>query len=123
MAKIMVVDDEEDIRDSVKALLDSEGYEVETAQDGNDCLKKLSSGAKPDLILMDFFMPGLSGRETIAKIQQNPDTKGIKIIFLTVAEFKKKGVEKLSELNISDYIQKPIDILDFTERVKKVLDN
>ena len=122
MAKtIMIVDDEPDILESVTFLLKSEGYDVIIAADGDECLKKLGGGVKPDLILMDFFMPSMTGREVAEKIHQNPKTKNLKIAFLTVAEFKEKGMERLSELGIVDYIQKPIEIANFTARIKKLL--
>ena len=119
--KIMIVDDEPDILESVKVLLKSEGYDVITASDGDECLKKLDSGVKPDLILMDFFMPGMTGREVTEKIRKNPKTKNLKIAFLTVAEFKEKGMQSLSELDVADYIQKPVELADFTARIKKLL--
>jgi CheY-like chemotaxis protein len=120
--KIMVVDDEPDILESVSGLLESEGYDVIAAVDGAECLKKLDGGVKPDLILMDFFMPGMSGREVVEKIRLNPKTKNLKIAFLTVAEFKEKGMEILDNLKIADYLQKPIDIDNFSKRIKKILE-
>jgi CheY-like chemotaxis protein len=81
----------------------------------------LGGGEKPDLILMDFFMPGISGRETIEKIKSDPKTKGIPVAFLTVAEFQSKGLETLEDLEIADYIQKPVEIDDLITRVKKIL--
>ena len=67
--KIMVVDDEADIRSSVKTILEKEGYEVITAVNGDDCLKKLEKG-KPDLILLDIMMPGTPVREIVKKIKE-----------------------------------------------------
>jgi two-component system alkaline phosphatase synthesis response regulator PhoP len=119
--KIMVVDDEPDILESAAALLKSEGFEVVTAADGYECLKKLDGGVKPDLILMDYFMPGMTGRETVEKIRKNPQTKNLKIAFLTVAGFKGKGMQMLEELEVADYIQKPIEIGDFSARIKKLV--
>jgi CheY-like chemotaxis protein len=121
--KIMVVDDESDILESFTGLLESEGYDVITAADGAECLKKLGEGVKPDLILMDFFMPGMTGRETIEKIRQNPKTKKLKIVFLTVAEFKEQGMQQLNKLKVVDYIQKPVVLADFTARIKELLKN
>ena len=120
--KIMVVDDEPDILESVTLLLKTEGYDVIAAVNGVDCFKKLDGGVKPDLILIDFFMPSMSGREAVEKIRQNPKTKNLKIAFLTVAEFKEKGIKILDKLNIVEYIQKPIDIDNFSKRIKKILE-
>jgi len=118
--KIMIVDDEESIRELVNAVLSLEGFEVIAAEDGQECLEKLKE-VKPDLILMDMMMPGMSGRETIEKIRKNPKTKDLKIIFLTVARFSETGKDTLKKMNILDYITKPFDNDDLIRRVKKLV--
>ena len=70
MQKIMIVDDEPSIRELIKAIFSSEGFEVIDAASGQECLEKLKT-EKPDLILMDMMMPGMSGRETVEKIRQS----------------------------------------------------
>lgn len=115
MAKtIMVVDDEPDIRQSVKTVLVKNGYKVITAINGGDCLDKLKS-AKPDLILMDIMMPGNPVKDVIPKI------KGIKIAYLSAVRISEAEKEALlQEKNIVDFIQKPFDIDDLLKRVKKI---
>ncbi len=121
MAKrIMVVDDEQDIITLVAAIFEREGYEVITAMSGQECLDKLEK-AKPDLILLDMMMPGMSGREVCEKIRANPKTKNLKLAFVTVARFSEVGKEKLKGMNVLDYITKPFDNADLTKRVKKML--
>jgi two-component system, OmpR family, response regulator VicR len=115
--KIMVVDDEADIRSSVKTILEKEGYEVITAVNGDDCLKKLEKG-KPDLILLDIMMPGTPVREIVKKI------KDVKISYLSVVRTSEAEKEKLlGQNNIVDFIQKPFDIKDLVKRVKKIVGN
>ena len=117
MAKkiILVVDDEADIRSSVKTILEKEGYEVITAVSGDDCLKKLEKG-KPDLILLDIMMPGTPVREVVKKI------KDVKISYLSVVRTSEAEKEKLlGQNNIVDFIQKPFDIKDLVKRVKKLV--
>ena len=115
--KIMVVDDEADIRSSVKTILEKEGYEVITAVNGDDCLKKLEKG-KPDLILLDIMMPGTPVREVVKKI------KNVKISYLSVVRTSEAEKEKLlGQNNIVDFIQKPFDIKDLVKRVKKIVGN
>ena len=119
MAKkiILVVDDEADIRSSVKTILEKEGYEVITAVNGDDCLKKLEKG-KPDLILLDIMMPGTPVREIVKKI------KDVKISYLSVVRTSEAEKEKLlGQNNIVDFIQKPFDIKDLVKRVKKIVGN
>jgi two-component system alkaline phosphatase synthesis response regulator PhoP len=120
MAKIMVVDDETSLRELIKAIFTQEGYEVIEASSGPECLEILKT-EKPDLILMDMMMPGMSGRETTEKIRQNPDTKDLKVAFLTVAKFSETGKETLGKLNVLDYITKPFDNEDLVARVKKLI--
>lgn len=119
--KIMVVDDEESLIELVKAILENEGYEVISAMNGEECLEKLKM-VKPDLILLDMMMPGMSGREVCEKIRKNPKTKDLKIAFLTVAKFSEAGKDVLKEMNVLDYITKPFDNEDLVRRVKRIVE-
>lgn len=118
--KIMIVDDENSLLELVSALMEQEGYEVITAISGQECLEKLKT-VKPDLILLDMMMPGMSGREVCEKIRGDPKTKGLKIAFLTVAKFSETGKETLTEMKVLDYITKPFENDDLARRVKKML--
>ena len=115
MKTIMVVDDEEDIRSTVKTILEKEGYNVVTAIDGDDCLKKMTE-QKVDLSLMDIMMPGTPVREVVKKI------KDTKISYLTVVRTSEAEKEDLMKSkNIVDFIQKPFDINELAKRVKKLI--
>jgi two-component system alkaline phosphatase synthesis response regulator PhoP len=118
--KIMIVDDEENIVDLIKAIFEQEGFEVGSASTGKECLEELKK-VKPDLILMDIMMPGMTGKEAIKKIRENPKTKDIKIVFLTVARLSEVGKEELKNLRVLDYITKPFDNADLVRRVKKLV--
>ncbi len=121
MAKnIMVVDDEENLLELVRGILEAEGFDVITVESGEGCLNKLKT-AKPDLILLDMMMPGMSGREVCEKIRSNPLTKDLKIIFVTVAKFSETGKDALKKMNVMDYITKPFENADLIRRVKKQL--
>lgn len=117
---IMVVDDEEALRELLKAIMEEEGYEVVTAEDGNDCLQKLKT-ARPELILLDMMMPGMSGREVCERIRKDPKIKDLKIAFLTVARFSEAGKGTLKEMKVLDYITKPFDNKDLIKKVKKMI--
>lgn len=117
--KIMVVDDEESLTELVKAILEQEDYEVTVASNGEECLEKLKT-VKPDLVLLDMMMPGMSGREVCERIRGNPETKDLKIAFITVAKFSETGKDTLSKMNVLDYITKPFDNDDLVKRVKKI---
>ena len=113
---IMVVDDEPDIRTTVKLVLEKNKYSVITANSADDCLKKLKEGSKPDLILMDIMMPGTPVKDAIPKI------KNIKIAYLSVVRMSEAEKEDLMKnKNIVDFIQKPFDIVELAKRVKKIV--
>jgi len=105
----MIVDDEVSLLGLVEQLLGQEGYNVERACRGEECLKKLLKQKKIDLIIMDRFMPNMDGKTVCKNIRSTKRFKDLKIIFLTVAEFNETGEKILSELDVSDYITKPFD--------------
>ena len=115
----MIVDDEPDVVEVFKKILECEGYGVGCAQSGGECLAKLKN-TPVDLILMDFFMPEMDGRMVIEEIRKIPELKDTKIAILTSALFKKRGIEIMKELNVRDYITKPIDLDDFKLRIRKL---
>jgi DNA-binding response OmpR family regulator len=114
---IFVVDDEEDIRESVKTLLEKNGYNVITAENGDDCLNKLKK-VTPDLILLDIMMPGMPISDVVKNITD------IKIAFMSVvriSDARKKGLT--SQDNIVDFLQKPFNVTDLIDRVELHLSN
>ena len=115
---ILVVDDEPHILILEKELLEGAGYKVVTAEDGKAALAKLKT-LKPDLVILDMMMPGMSGREVCEQIRKNPKTKGLKVVFVTVARFSEIGKKQLEDLKVLDYITKPFENADYLARVKK----
>jgi DNA-binding response OmpR family regulator len=118
--RIMIVDDEEDIRGSVGQIFEISGYEVIKAEDGNDCLNKLER-AIPDLVILDIMMPGMNGWDVAARIKENSKWSKIPIVFLTA-----KGDEMsigMGGLASKEYIVKPFDIIKLKERVEEILNN
>jgi two-component system nitrogen regulation response regulator NtrX len=107
MAKqILVVDDEERIRQSLNGVLKDEGYEVQEAQDGVQALKKIESDP-PDVVLLDIWMPGLDGMETLERIKtQNPNLPVIMISGHANIELAVKA----TKLGAYDFIEKPISL-------------
>jgi len=115
MKKILVVDDEPDVRETVKIILEQRGYEVVMAADGDECIKKLHE-EKPDLILLDIMMPGMPIGEVVEQIE---DTKIAFMSVVRISEARKKGLCKQD--NVVDFIQKPFDVLDLVKRVDLIL--
>ena len=120
MTRILVVDDEPNIRKAVGILLKSEGFDLDYAQDGQEALSAIEK-SKPDLILLDMFMPRLSGKRMVELLRGKKDYERTKVIFLTVALPSESGKRELESLGISDYITKPFDGGDLLRRVRKAL--
>jgi len=120
---VMVIDDEPDLREMLNVLLKTNGYNVVSAANGKDALKTLQKlEQKPDLVLVDMFMPEMSGREVCEKIRADGNLKDLKLAFLTVAAFGDYGKQMLKELDVLDYILKPYDIDDLIRRINKMLE-
>ena len=118
---ILVVDDTPDNLTLMSDLLKGT-YRVKVANSGEKALKYLEGDGKPDLILLDIMMPGLSGYDVIREIKANQATRDIPVIFLTAmdaVEDEKKGLE----LGAADYITKPISPPIVLARVKTQLQN
>ncbi len=119
-ATILVVDDTPDNLSVISELL-KDTYKVKVANNGERALKSVQ-GAKPDLILLDIMMPGLSGYDVIRELKADPESRNIPVIFLTAmsaAEDEAKGLE----LGAADYITKPISPPIVLARVKTQLQN
>ncbi len=119
-SKILIVDDEEHILLLVRAILEKEGFQIETAEDGKQGIAKVKA-FKPDLVLIDMMMPGMSGRELCEKLREDTETKDVRIVFLTVARFSETGKDVLKKHDVKDYITKPFDNEDLVKRVRKAL--
>ena len=111
---ILIVDDEEDIRELLEYNLNQNGYNTVTATDGMDALIKINS--KIDLVLLDVMMPNLDGYQTCQKIA----TKNIPIIFLTAKDTENNEIQGFQS-GCDDYIVKPISIKKILVRIKNAL--
>ena len=104
--RVLVVDDEEDIIEILTYNLEKEGYEVNSANDGINAVKK-AAVFKPDIILLDIMMPNQDGVETCRQLRENPDLKNTFIIFLTARSEEYSEVAAF-DVGADDYIHKPI---------------
>lgn len=116
MQKILIVDDEKEIRDLIEIYLKSEGYETLKAADGEEALKVLNR-ENPDLIILDIMMPKMNGIDTCLKIREERE---MPIIMLSA---KSEDVDKILGLNMGadDYLTKPFNPLELVARVKSQL--
>lgn len=79
---ILIIDDDKDLREILSVKLRGSGFRVEEAQDGRSGMQKARE-VKPDLILLDVRMPGMTGIETLSSMKEDKDLAGLKVIFLT----------------------------------------
>ena len=118
MNKIMIVDDEQDLREMINLMMTKEGYETEMAQDGIDFLKK-NDNFQPDIVTLDVMMPGLTTKDILEELKDKNNKP--KIILLTVVRFSDEEKKKLFKMgNVVDYITKPFD---FDELMTTIKDN
>jgi len=118
-ATILVVEDEEDILELVRYNLVKEGYQVITAQSGEQALQLVKSEA-PDLVLLDLMLPGVDGIEVCRRIKGDSTTQHIPVIMLT-AKSEETDIVVGLELGADDYITKPFSPRVLLARVKAVL--
>jgi two-component system, OmpR family, alkaline phosphatase synthesis response regulator PhoP len=111
--KILVVDDEENIRKLVNYNLLLDGYDVVMAVDGKEGLEKAVS-EKPDLILLDIMMPEIDGLEVCSRLKKNPETRHIPIFMLS-AKGQMQDLEDAFEVGADNYITKPFDVSKLSE--------
>ena len=119
MANILIVDDEPDIIEFIKYLLEREEYLVETASNGSEAIQKAKS-FKPELILMDVMMPVMDGIEACRQIKLSPDSKSMFIIFLTARSEEYSEIAGF-EAGADDYINKPVKPRVLLSRIKAIL--
>lgn len=119
MKRIIITDDELMNIRMTEFILKKAGYETVTASSGNECISAVNE-QKPDLILLDLFMPGMNGFETIEKLRACKEDKDIPIILLTAAE-DKESLDKASEMGVFACIRKPFKPDDLLSRVQLAL--
>ncbi|HQO38579.1 MAG TPA: response regulator [Candidatus Omnitrophota bacterium] len=115
--KILVVDDEPDVRDYLKKRLEGRGYIVETAADGDEGLEAARQHV-PDLILLDVLMPNKDGFSMLQELQADPALRRITVIMAT-AKSQTKDIYYGQDLGATDYLIKPIDFDVLLKYIRK----
>lgn len=116
---ILVADDDINARQILENLILGQGYNVLTASDGTTARDKILK-AKPDLVILDNYMPGLSGNEICREIKSNPDTRFIPVITLTGFTETPDKIEAI-EAGSDDFINKPFKSIELLTRIKSLL--
>ena len=119
-SRILLVDDEPDIVETVSFMLQSRNYQVSIASGGQEGIDKAKE-EHPDLLLLDIMMPGMDGYDVCMKLKADSDTKDIPIIMLT-AKGESEAVLKSHSLGADDYVVKPFSLPTLLSKLKKFLD-
>jgi len=116
--KILVVDDERAVRDSLRRALELEGYEIELAADGNDALSRLESNEEPDAVILDVLMPGVDGLEVCRRLRSSG--KKLPVLMLTARTEVEDRVAGL-DAGADDYVVKPFALEELLARLRALL--
>ena len=116
---ILIVEDEKDIQELIRYNLSKEGYQVTSADSGEEGLQAVQS-LHPDLVILDLMLPGMDGMEVCRQMKKNPATADIPIIMLTAKGDESDIVAGL-EMGADDYVTKPFSLKVFVTRVLAVL--
>lgn len=119
--KILIVDDEKEIRDLLKDKLTQSKYTVKTVANGQEALAMCRINP-PDLVLLDIAMREMDGYQTCEKLKQDPKTKDIPILFLTGKELEASGIiERCKKLGVRGHISKLSTLKELLGKVKEVI--
>jgi two-component system response regulator MprA len=116
--KILVVDDERAVRDSLRRALELEGYEIELAADGNEALARLESSDEPDAIILDVLMPGVDGLEVCRRVRRAGSS--VPVLMLTARTEVEDRVAGL-DAGADDYVTKPFALEELLARMRALL--
>lgn len=119
MRTIVLADDEANLRKLVRLTLDDPQYRILEASSGMAVLE-LARQERPDLLLLDWMMPGMSGIEVVKKLREDPSLASIPIIMLT-ARGQEKDRQRALALGLHSYLVKPFSPLELIEKVQEVL--
>jgi two-component system phosphate regulon response regulator PhoB len=119
ISRLLVVEDEEALAILLQYNLDKEGFEVAVASSGEEALR-MAAQDRPDLLLLDWMLPGISGVEVCRRLRLGPETRNIPIVMLTARGEQRDRLQGLS-LGADDYISKPFVMSELAARLKMLL--
>jgi DNA-binding response OmpR family regulator len=121
VTRILIVDDSQEFRMMVERMLQHAGYETICAVDGEDGLRQ-TIVEHPDLILLDYMMPGMNGAEVFRELRENQNTAPIPVIMITAfsTQFESEQMADM-RMMLDDFLTKPIMPSELASRIEKVL--
>ena len=117
---ILIADDDEDLRLLVQVTLENPTYRILTAVNGRKAVEAVNQHM-PDLLIIDWMMPGLNGCEAVAHLRENPETASIPVVMLT-AKDSLDAKEAAASLALAGYLAKPFSPLELIKKVREVLE-
>lgn len=121
MKKLLLIDDQKPIRSLFTAIFGHDSrFEIETASDGEEGLDKIQR-IKPDLILLDVKLPGMSGLELCRRLKEDPNTSCLRIFLLT-ADAQASDLEEAAKARADDVITKPFRVANLKYRIERALE-
>jgi DNA-binding response OmpR family regulator len=118
--KILIADDNENIREALTYLLEDEGYALSLAKDGAEALRKVRE-VSPDILFLDIMMPEINGYDVCRTIKNDPDLKKTYVIMLT-AKGQVDEQERGKEIGADEYVVKPFSPMEILAKVNNILD-
>jgi CheY-like chemotaxis protein len=118
LGRVLVVDDDEVIRQLIAVNLTLEGFDVATAVDGQDCLDKVAA-ISPDVITLDVMMPRLDGWVTAMELRKNPETSHVKVVLIT-ARAQEDDKHRGHQIGVDAYLAKPFDPAEMIRIVREL---
>jgi DNA-binding response OmpR family regulator len=116
--RVLVVEDDDVIRQLITVNMELEGFEVVPAVDGVDALEKIAD-ANPDVVTLDVMMPRLDGWSTAERLRENPDTAGVKIVLLS-ARAQEADLKRGERIGVDAYLTKPFDPDELIDVVRRL---
>jgi CheY-like chemotaxis protein len=117
--RVLVVDDDDVIRQLITVNLELEGFEVIPAVDGQDALDKVKD-AQPDVVTLDVMMPRVDGWEAAARLREDPETAHIKVILLS-ARAQESDIQRGERIGVDAYLTKPFDPDELIDVVRRMV--
>jgi Response regulators consisting of a CheY-like receiver domain and a winged-helix DNA-binding domain len=114
--RILIVEDDADLREALSEVLRDEGYAVTSAADGQEALDRLRRELRPSLILLDLTMPVMNGWQFRAEQRQDPDLSEIPVVVLSAGEHL---AEQMQPLEIEDFVRKPIELGHLLQKIER----